>query len=149
MPGKRDLKKFPVRGNKATDDMNDALWWAACEGKSNLVQGALTKGWELVRDPFDVEKGDPYADIEYQRDWADPKYETIEFGPQDVEKYKSTALHRAAIFDQAEIAFLLIEAGWNPSHEDKDGCTPVDDAYAVGSCDLALYIKSKEKLNSL
>ena len=145
MPTKRDFKTYPIRGNKATDDMNDALWWAACEGKTRLVQGALQKGWELVRDPFDVEKGDPYADIEYQRDWADPKYETLIFGPQEIEKYMSTALHRAAIFNHEEIAFHLIEAGWNPSHQDKDGYTAADDAYAVGNCDLALYLRSKQK----
>ena len=50
---------------------------AAAEGKLDLVEGALKKGWSLKRDPFDVVKDDPYADIEYDRSWSDPQYELV------------------------------------------------------------------------
>ena len=94
---KRNFKTYPKRHNIASEDQNDALWWAAAEGQLKLVEGALKKGWSLKRDPFEVEKDDPYAGIEYQRDWSDPNYEHF---PQ--ETYGSTALHRAAIFDNGE-----------------------------------------------
>ena len=74
---KRNFKKFPRRGTIASDDQNDALWWAAAEGKLDLVEGALKKGWSLKRDPFDVVKDDPYAGIEYDRAWSDPQYELV------------------------------------------------------------------------
>ena len=144
---KRHFKTYPKRHNIASEDQNDALWWAAAEGQLKLVEGALKKGWSLKRDPFDPEKDDPYAGIEYQRDWSDPNYEHF---PQ--ETYGSTALHRAAIFDNGEntekICKILIDAGWNAAHKDKDNYTPADDAYAVGHVKLALYIRSKQDRES-
>ena len=143
---KRNFKKFPRRGTIASDDQNDALWWAAAEGKLDLVEGALKKGWSLKRDPFDVVKDDPYADIEYDRSWSDPQYELVH--DENFENYGSTALHRAAIFDNGEntekVCKMLIDAGWDCKKIDKDGYTPADDAYAVGNINLALYIRSKQ-----
>ena len=101
---KRNFKTYPKRHNIASEDQNDALWWAAAEGQLKLVEGALKKGWSLKRDPFDPEKDDPYAGIEYQRDWSDPNYEHF---PQ--ETYGSTALHRAAIFDNGENTEKILE----------------------------------------
>eukprot|EP00943_MAST-04B_sp_MAST-4B-sp1_P001940 g1940.t1 len=92
-------------------------------GQLKLVEGALKRGWSLKRDPFDVEKDDPYADVEYNR--------------------------IAALFDNGEltekICKMLIDAGWDCSQKDKDNYTPADDAYAVGHIKLALYIRSKQE----
>ena len=89
----RDMSHFPVRENArpATDEQNDALWWAAADGKSKLVELALRRGCELKRDVFEVVKGDPYANLEYSRDWTEPNYGYYIEANQN--KYHSSALH--------------------------------------------------------
>ena len=69
---KRNFKTYPKRHNVASEDQNDALWWAAAEGQLKLVEGALKKGWSLKRDPFDPEKIPSY-DIKTNRFYEDYK----------------------------------------------------------------------------
>jgi|EP00505_MAST-04D_sp_SCG-Rhode-Island_P003375 hypothetical protein len=90
----RDEATYPLRENAvlATDEENDALWWAANNGDTKLVELALKRGCELRRDVFKVVKGDPYANLRYTRDWTEPVYEYFQQANQ--EKYLSSALHR-------------------------------------------------------
>ena len=109
----KNAKKFLRRGTIAR--ITKTILQAAAEGKLDLVEGALKKGWSLKRDPFDVVKDDPYADIEYDRSWSDPQYELVH--DENFENYGSTALHRAAIFDNGEctekVCKVVIDAGWD------------------------------------
>ena len=116
-----------VEWEKAHENTNLALGMACLYGRTELVKEALVNGQmlEMDQDGFAIlsthhSLHHTKKRILYDRDWR--------FSHKN--ELNDTCLHRAVMSKEYDIAKILIEHGWDPNAQDKNGHTPLDVAHS-------------------